>query len=68
MLLDLEDKCISVRLTRPAEGTFRLILTYPAQPEYRDKVMKALSALLRPPTSSPKKRIARSFQRSKPHE
>ena len=51
MVLDIEDVELHARISRITGDRIRLVLEYPRQPEYRDKVMLALSELLRPASS-----------------
>lgn len=51
MLLDFADLQIRTRIVRIAPGKARLTLDYPTV--YRDRVMTALSDLLRPTQSEP---------------
>ena len=48
MKLDLEDRRIRMTIKPLSDGRHRLTLDYPAEPVYRDKVLKALSDFLRP--------------------
>ena len=48
MLLDLADVRIRGRISPISGGRVRLVLDYPHEAQYRDKVMIALSEILRP--------------------
>lgn len=67
MILDLADKEIRVRLAPVSGGCVRLTLDYPNEPHYRDRVMQALSDLLRPPSTN-KAKTAKSRKRRKDAE
>jgi hypothetical protein len=47
MLLDLEDERLKARISRVSGDRVRLVLDYPAEPRYRQAVLRALSDLLR---------------------
>lgn len=53
MLLDLEN--VRARIVLTADDRMRLTLEYPCQPVYRERVLAALSELIRPlaPQSEP---------------
>ena len=48
MLLDLEDVQIRASIRRVASDRIRLVLEYPREDHYRDRVLAALADLLRP--------------------
>jgi hypothetical protein len=54
MVLDLEDLRIRASLRRLTGDRVRLVLDYPAEECYRNRVLKALADLLRPAPARPK--------------
>lgn len=48
MLVDLQDANLRARISCIAGDKYRLVLDYPRDPAYRDRVLSALSDLLRP--------------------
>lgn len=53
MLLDLAEPGIQARITLLKGDRVRLVLDYPSEAPYRDKVLSALSEILRPATPQP---------------
>ena len=48
MLVDLQDANLRARISCITDDRYRLVLDYPRDPAYRDRVLSALSDLLRP--------------------
>ena len=59
MRLDLEDERIHARISGASDGRTRLVLEYPAEPDYRDAVLTALADLLRTAVAKPARRRGR---------
>lgn len=47
-MLDLQDANLRARISCITDDRYRLVLDYPRDPTYRDRVLSALSDLLRP--------------------
>lgn len=59
MLADLQDANLRARISWIAGDRYRLVLDYPRDPIYRDRVLKAFASLLLPKPEAPAKKRGR---------